>query len=78
MRMSAQIAILALSIAVAGMIGYALAPREAPGSILKIDPDNNLIIVMTRDRHGHNYDVHSKLFVETVADCVIDPIRSVD
>lgn len=45
MKLPAQIVILALSIAVAGMIGYALAgkigyalaPREAPGSVLVVN-----------------------------------------
>ncbi len=37
MRQSAQITILALSVVLSGFLGYALAPREAPGSVLMVD-----------------------------------------
>ncbi len=50
----------------------------ASGAVLRIDPDNNLIIVMARDRHGLNYDVYCKEFLQTVAECVIDPVTSAE
>ena len=65
-------------------IGWAPSPIEglspntfghgaASGSMLRVDPDNGVIIVMARDRDGLNYDLHSKQFLQAVAECVLNP-----
>ncbi len=51
-----------------GLSGKAFGHGAASSAILIIDPELDLVIVMTRDRAGDNYDERRKSFIKAIAD----------
>lgn len=55
-----------------------LGPRTwghgaASGATLRIDPDNELVVSMTRNTAGENFQEYHKRFLKLIAECMIDP-----
>ena len=42
-----------------------------PNTIVRIDPENNLVIVMTRNRAGMNFSKYYAGFFETIVDGLV-------
>jgi CubicO group peptidase (beta-lactamase class C family) len=45
----------------------------ASSATLRIDPENALVVSMTRRTAGKNFDTYHSKWLETIADCMIDP-----
>ena len=46
---------------------------SAASATLRIDPDNALVVSMTRRTAGRNFNTYHRKWLETIADCMIDP-----
>jgi len=53
-----------------GLSAQAFGHGAASGAILRVDPANDLVIVMTRSSQGKDYEKHQSRFVRTVVDAM--------
>jgi CubicO group peptidase (beta-lactamase class C family) len=49
-----------------GLSAKAFGHGAASGAILRVDPVNDLVIVMTRSSQGKDYEKHQSRFIQTV------------